>query len=601
MYRFSYIIGLCLIARVMPADDSRPQSLPPANPSWPKVANFIDENVFGELRELNVVPSPLCSDTEFLRRLSLTTIGQLPTAAEVRIFVADKQPDKRTRKIEELLRHKLHAAVWANRLSEMTGNSIEILEGPDELKPKRAKMWHDWLRRRIETNVPYDKIVRDILTATSRSDSPIDEWIDSETALVLSARQGFDASYADRPTLDLFWRRGAADKAYPVEEIAERVASNFMGVRINCARCHKHPFDHWTQDDYRAFVSIFSEVRFDMSPELRANYADRLEKRRELVLAGKDAGPPLPALREVYLAVERHDSTDNDAARMPTPKALGGPILAESVENQTHRGTAFDARAAFVNWLSEPQNPYFARNIVNRVWAYYFGRGLIEPLDALSATNPPSNPKLLDALVADFIQHKYDLRRLEHLILNSTTWQLSSEPNETNVKDHNHFARAYMRVPPAETVIDMWHDAVGISVEFGEDVPKGIHAVEIGPSGLRDKRWDRLLKLFGRSARTLTCDCEPPQGPSIRQTLALMSDSGLMSDISKGRLKALLETKLSDEEILDELFLSTVSRWPTADERSTAMQTRPAPAERTQFFEDILWGLVNTQEFITNH
>jgi Protein of unknown function (DUF1553) len=349
-------------------------------------------------------------------------------------------------------------------------------------------------------------------------------------------------------------------------------------------------------------VSIFSGVRFDMSPELRADISDRLEKRRAQVDAGKDVGPPMPRVREVYIVPQRHDACDEAADKPSSTKALGGPALLASAEKQpSARVTTFDARAAFVDWLSERQNPYFARNIVNRVWAYNFGRGLVEPLDSLSVANPASNPKLLDALVADFIEHKYDIRRLEQLILNSMTWQLSSEANETNVKDRNHFARAYLRIPPAETVVDMWHDAAGVSANFGDGVPPGIHAVEIGPSALRDKRWDRLLKLFGRSARTLTCDCEPPQGPSVRQTLALMSDPSLMSDLSKGRIKELLQTKLSDDEVLDELFLSTVSRQPTADERSAALQIRPAPEDRMRLFEDILWGLMNTQEFLTNH
>jgi len=603
MSRLLIIIGLWLLPHSVSAEELRPLAASPANSTWPDlpVANIVDEHVFNQLRELDISPSPLTGDNEFLRRLTITTIGQLPTAAEVRAFVADNRSDKRTRKVEEMLSHTRHAAVWANRFGEMTGNNIETLEGPDELKPKRVKMWHDWLRRRFEQNMPYDRLARAILTATSRSGSAMDEWIESEEALVRSARDGFESPYAERPELDLFWRREVANKDYPVEEIAERVASNFLGVRINCARCHKHPFDVWTQDDYRSFVAIFSQVRFDMSPELRANFADRLESRRRQVAEGKTVGPPMSRVREVYIAKESHDTND-PARKMLAPKALGGPVFLASATKQIPAGaTPFDARIGLVDWLCQPENPYFARNIVNRVWAYNFGRSLVEPLDAHSNANPSSNPKLLDALVADFIEHKYDIRHLERLIFNSTTWQLSSEPNETNIKDRNHFARGYTRIPSAETVIDMWHDAAGVSANFGESVPAGVRAVDIGPSALVDKRWDRLLKLFGRTSRTLTCDCEPPTGPSIRQTLALMSEPGLISDLSKGRLKPLLETKLTDDEILDELFLSTISRPPTADERAIALQTRPEPAERMRFFEDILWGLMNTKEFVTNH
>jgi hypothetical protein len=444
--------------------------------------------------------------------------------------------------------------------------------------------------------------VRAILTATSRAGGDLDAWIDNEEALLLSARDGFDAPYADRPTLDLFWRREVANKDYPVEEIAERVASNFLGVRINCARCHKHPFDVWTQDDYRSFVAIFAHVRFDMSPELRASFADRLDRRRAQLEAGQTVGPAMLRVREVYIANDQRHGNDQAANKPHPPKALGGPVLLASTNRPDQSDLEpFDARVGLVDWLCEPQNPYFARNIVNRIWAYNFGRGLVEPLDALSKSHPPSNPQLFDALVADFIEHEYDIRRLERLILNSTAWQLSSEPNASNVHDQHHFARAYTRIPTAEAVIDIWHDAAGVSVNYGDGVPNNIRAVELGPNALADTRWNRLFKLFGRSSRTLTCDCEPPAGPSIRQTLALMSEQGLMADLSNGRLKPLLETNLTDDDVLDELFLSTVSRLPTEDERALALESQPAPAERLPFFEDVLWGLMNTKEFVTNH
>jgi hypothetical protein len=592
MFHIRNILCICLaLASFAHADDSSTPAISQP-PSWPELttANYIDDHIFGRLRELRIVPSPLASDTEFLRRVTLTTTGQLPTADEVRSFVADRAPDKRARKIDELLSHKLHAAVWANRLSEMTGNSLDTTEGPDELKPKRAKMWHDWLRARFETNTPYDVLVRQILTATSRGEESIDAWIDEETSLVRATREGFSSRYADRPTLDLFWRREAPNADYPVEALAERIASNFMGVRINCAKCHQHPFDRWTQDDYRSFVNVFSQVRFDMSPALRTAFADRLQNRRDLIAAGEEPGPPPPRLREVYVRPSANGPSSSPPT--PAPKSLGG---------QEIPAAASDYRATFMDWLGDPQNPFFARNIVNRVWAHHFGRGLVEPLDGFSTANPPSNPELLDALATDFVRHGYDLRHLERLILNSSTWQLSSEPNATNTDDHTHFARAYVRMPPAETVIDMWHGATGIVTNFGDDVPAGVHAVEIGPNRLSDKRWDRVLKLFGRSARTQTCDCEPPAGPSIRQTLAFMNDPGLVADLSTGRLKTLLDSKRSDDEILDELFLSTLSRWPTAEERTATAQALQTSEARAQFWEDALWGLLNTREFITNH
>jgi hypothetical protein len=555
--------------------------------AWPalEIANFIDARVFERLREQQLVPSQLAGDAEFLRRLSLTTIGQLPTPDEVRGFLADDGPDKRARKIDELLAHKLHAALWATRFSELTGNSLKTLEGPDALKPKRAKMWHDWLRKRFAENTPYDDLVRQILTATSRGDADVDRWIDDEAALTLTARGGFGALYAERAGFDLFWRRDEVDGRYPAEEIAERVASSFLGVRINCARCHKHPFDRWTQEDYRAFAGIFAQVRFDLSPEVRSRYAERIDERRRRAAGGGEAGPPLPRIREVYLAAPASGASAAKA------KALGGSEFSSSR----------DPRAALMDWLNDPANPYFAKNIVNRVWAHHFGRGLVEPLDGFSADNRPSHPALIDELAADFIAHGYDLRRLETLILNSSSWQLSSEPNAAKGASDDYFARALVRLPPAETVLDMWLSATGTAPDFGHWVPAEIRAVEIGPSRLGKKRWDDFLDLFGRSARSETCDCAPKQSPSIRQTLALMCDTNLLADVSHGAHRAMLQAALRGDSLIDEMFLRTLSRFPTGTERASALDAIAAASNKHQAFEDLFWGLINSQEFITNH
>jgi hypothetical protein len=251
-----------------------------------------------------------------------------------------------------------------------------------------------------------------------------------------------------------------------------------------------------------------------------------------------------------------------------------------------------------MDWLNEPQNPFFARNFVNRVWAHHFGRGLVEPLDGLSDKNTATHPCVLDALAADFVDYGYDIRRLERLILNSTTWQLSAEPNDANRSDQGYFSRAYVRMPPAETVIDMWQSATSIAVDFGDGVPEGIRAVEVGPSVIADPHWNGFAKLFGRSARTQTCDCTPSNSPSIRQTLALMSDSDLLGNLSGS---ALLDCELADNELLDELFLRTLSRLPSDEERRAAIEAVGAAENRRQAFEDVLWALVNSQEFITNH
>jgi hypothetical protein len=580
------------------ADDSAEPSESPFTP-WtePASRNFIDEQIFAHLREHAIVPSVLCDDATFLRRLTLTTIGQLPTPADVRAFTADNDPQKRSRKIDELLAHSLHAAVWATRFCDITGNSIETLEEPAELKPKRAQMWYEWLRRRLERNVPYDQLVRGIITATSHAAGETESWIDREATLVLQARAGFESDYAEREVLDLFWRRKNVEDKYPVEQMAERIASSFLGVRINCARCHDHPFERWTQQDYRQFVSIFSRVRFDMSPELRARVTVRIEARRRQVAEGTPVGRPLPSVREVYLA---DTATAGFAGDGLIPKALGGPELGP-VPTAGQLQQLRDERVALADWLCDAQNPFFARNFVNRVWAYYFGRGLVEPLDSISAAEASPHSQLLNQLAGDFVQHGYDIRWLERLILNSTSWQLSSEPNDTNRGDRDYFSRAYVRMPPAETFIDMWCGATGIKPDFGGNVPQDILAVEIAASSLGSNRWDGVLTLFGRSKRTQTCDCETTNSPSIRQTLALMSDENLLADLSAGELGPLLDAGLGTDEIIDELFLRTLSRLPTDRERTAAAEATRQADDRRLAFESILWGLVNTQEFITIH
>jgi hypothetical protein len=561
--------------------------------------NLIDEEILRVLRNANIPPSQISSDEEFLRRVTLTTTGQLPSADDVRGFLADSDYDKRARKIDELLAHPLHAAMWATRFCEMTGNDVASLEGPDQLKPKRAKMWHDWLRRRFSANTPYDQLVRGVLTATSRAEGEsASDWIDREAALIHAARESFDAAYAERPSLDLFWRRSAAGQDYPIEELAERVASSFMGVRIGCAKCHAHPFDRWTQQDYRAFANIFSQVRFDLSPELRQAVADRLEKRRSQRAAGEGAAPPLPRLSEVYLS-EASIVLRDKATGEPLPvRPLGGPIL----EIPANSGTGtIDLRVQLMDWLNEPANPYFARNIVNRAWAMHFGRGLVEPLDGISTSHAPTHARLLDELAEDFVDHGYDLRRLERLILTSTTWQLSSIPNDGNRADHEHFARAHVRMPAPHVMVDMWHAAVGLPADLGADVPRELRAVEIAPSRLTGTPWDRLLELFGRAARTQPCECTPAPGPSIRQTLALLCDSSLMDRLPHGRVQSLCDLELSDAEVVEELFLSTVSRFPTDAERQTATSHLAEAADRKSACVDLLWSLMNIQEFVTIH
>jgi hypothetical protein len=578
--------GNLLTARVLV-----PASITPGF-TYPQVpeANYIDHEVFAKLSKLNIVPSEQAGDAEFLRRVTLDTIGTLPTPDEVRAFLADRSPAKRARKIEELLAHPLHAALWATKFCDITANNLDAMEDPPDLGPKRAKMWHDWFRKRIASDVPYDQIVRGILTATSREGLKVDAWINREVGLHEELRKGFETHYADRPGLDLFWRRLANDDFFPLEQMGELTATAFLGIRLECAQCHKHPYDRWTQADYRAWANIFGQTEFDSSPETTAAVADLLEARRKA--APGQAGPSIPRLREVYIRNEPRRRLPHPEHGGPLPaKALGGPEIA----------LQGDARVRLCDWLVAPDNPFFARAFVNRVWAHYFGLGLVMPVDNFSVTNPPSNEPLLDALAKDFVSHQYDIRSLERVILSSRTYQLSAVPTPTNLQERGNYARSYPRQLMAEVVADALEAALGVAEERGPGLPPRVRAVEVAPNRVQNEYLSTLFRVFGRPARTTTCDCERFQEPAVPQTLFLMSNPVVLKGLTSGRLPKLLAENRTDENVLEELFLATLSRFPQEGEKRTALDHVRAKADRQKGFADVLWGLINIREFILNH
>jgi hypothetical protein len=558
-------------------------------PDLPAV-NYVDREVFARLRQLNMIPSDLATDEEFLRRVALDTIGSLPSPDEVRTFLADQDPQKRTKKIDELLAHPLRTALWATRLCDITANNVDVMEQPEELRPRRARMWHDWFRKRIALNRPYSEIAHGVLCATSRNGRAIDTWIQEDVALLATAQKGARTGYADRPTLDLFWRRGDAnDDFFPLEQIGELTAAAFLGVRIECAQCHKHPYDRWTQADYRAFANVFAQVKFGASPESRVPLNRVLDEHRQ---KGDISDLSLLDLHEVYVSNYRlRRLSDPQTGGVLKPKALGGPEL----------DFDGDAREKLYAWLVRPDNPFFARSFVNRVWARYFGTGLVEPVDNFSVANPPSNDRLLDALARDFIAHNFDIRHLERTILTSRTYQLSARPNATNAQDRRNYGHANVRRLMAEVVVDVLHDALGVRPNFGADVPPGSKAIEIASNRVRDGDLANIFKIFGRPARTAACDCERSMEPAVPQTLFLMTDEKLLQKIAQGRLRKLLASKLADEAIVEELFLATLSRFPEAAEKRAALEHLKSRPDRQATFVDVVWGLINTREFIVNH
>jgi hypothetical protein len=559
--------------------------------SHPAAVNFIDREVFAKLSALGIQPSDLASDDEFLRRVHIDTIGRLPDPDEARAFLADPSRNKREAKIDALLAHPLHAALWATKLSDLTGNNTAALENPPE---KRSRMWHDWLRDRVARNVPYDEIVGGILLATSREDRDIGSWIGEARRVDQAAMKGFETGYAARKTLDLFWTRKGLDP----ELLAEQTAAAFLGVQLQCAQCHKHPYDQWSQADYRAFANAFGQVRFGVSAEAKKAVEAENRERRKI----KDKNQRPPDLKEVYLdpAKPKRLKHPVTGADLP-PRAPGGPTLDD----------ASDYREALLEWLRHPENPFFARAFVNRVWAHYFGRGIVDPVDNFAAGNPPSHPRLLDALAEDFVSHGFDLRRLEREILRSRAYQLSSVPNASNAADERNHARMIPRPMMAEVVVDVLNSALGVSDEFPKDAPKGSQAIEVASSRVQDGDLSYAFRVFGRPQRAAACDCERPSEPALPQALYLMTDESVLAKIRDGRLKSLLardETlrsgNASDEQlgtVLDELFLATLTRFPDDAERLAALAGIRRHEDTAAGLRDVLWALINTREFILNH
>lgn len=548
--------------------------------------NYIDGLVYQKLRRLNIAPSPLAGDAEFLRRVTVDTIGSLPSPDEVRAFLADGDPDKRSKMIDSLLAHPLHAALWATKLCDITGNNTDALENPRPIQPKRSQMWHDWLRKRLTENQPYDRIVHDILTATSRDGQPATAWLANVRKLDDAAQAGYVNDYAVKPTLDLFWRRQAN---VPPEQWGEKTAAAFMGVRLECAQCHKHPFDRWSQQDYLAYANVFGQVTFGISPEAKPLIDEENNARKAKTPQANQA----VQVREVFLNARPRTLTDPDTRKVLQPKALGGPEIAVS--------NGQDAREALFTWLRKPENPYFARSFVNRVWGHYFGVGIVDPVDDFSQANPPSNPELLDALAKDFVEHGYDIRHLESAILRSRTYQLTASSNETNRLDRKNYSHAYVRPLMAEIVLDMLNSALGVEENFGPDAPPHSRAVEVGSSRVQNANLAYAFRIFGRPARAAACDCDRSMGPALPQTLYRMTDATLLAKLQNGRLAQLLGSNRKDDELLEDLFLATLTRLPRENEKQAFLSHLAAKGNRKAALTDTLWALINTREFVLNH
>lgn len=498
-----------------------PTGLQPAPPATP--ANYIDQLVGEKLQKLRIEPSDVCSDRVFLRRVTIDITGQLPTEDDYRRFTADKAPDKRARLVDRLLGQKEFAEIWAMKWAELL-----MIKSSNTVSYKSAYLYYNWLNERISRGVPLDQIVRDLLTASGGTFSnPATNFYQIE-----------------RDTL----------------KTTENVAQVFLGLRIQCAQCHNHPFDRWTMDDYYGFAAFFSQVGRKTG-----------EDYRETIVFDRGGG-------EV-----RHPV----GGRPVAPKLLGGP-------QPDVKGV--DRREVVARWLTSPDNPHFAPSVANRIWAHFFGIGIVEPVDDVRVSNPPSNPQLLDALGKKLIEYEYDFRRLVRDICNSQTYQRSTQPNSTNADDERNFARARVRRIQGEMLLDCISQVTETKDKF-RGLPLGARAVQIADGATSNY----FLDSFGRSPRETVCACEVQMSPTLSQALHLINGDTVNNKIRAGGLvKKLQDAGQSPEAIIKTLYVRCLCREPSDEElaKLKAVVEGDKTAER---LEDVFWALLNSREFTFNH
>lgn len=525
---------------------------------YPAVATptKVDELVVEKLRKLGIVPADLCTDAEFLRRVSLDLTGTLPAAADVEKFLADASPNKRAEKIEELLASPAYAAWWATKLCDYTGNNDRQLNNVNNVVTNAASQgWYDWIYKRVADNAPYDQIVEGIVLGSSRR--PEQSYTDFCKEMSDLYRPGSEKAFADLPSMPYYWAR---QNLRQTEDKAIAFAYSFMGVRIQCAQCHKHPFDQWSKDDFDQFKPFFAFVKYSANgpkdemqaileecglKDLRGN--DLRKKLPELLKEGKTVpfaeivatSATKPKAAEAKgKGKGKQDKTAKAADAKDLPKGATARLLnGQIVQLADHQ----DARKPLMDWLRAKDNPYFAKAFVNRAWANYFNAGIVEPPDDMSLANPPRNKALLDHLAAGFLEHNFDMKWLHREICNSATYQRSWQTNSTNERDEKNFSRAVPRRLPAEVAVDAIQQAVSSDPKAAQalqsikgraiTVPGASAQNRGGPGGDRGF----AFQVFGRSTRESNCDCDRSTEASLLQTVFLQNDSSVVAAISGGR------------------------------------------------------------------
>ena len=510
---------------------------------YPKIATStkIDKHIIGKLSKLGMIPAETCDDAEFLRRISLDISGTLPAPHEVESFLNDSSPNKRSKKIDELLESPGYAAWWTTKLCDFTQNNYDDLINVAPVRERPSQEWYDWIKKRVTDNVGYDDITEGILLATSRaSDEDFEQFTNSMNA-IYQEKPGHE--FADREHMPYYWAR--RNFRNPDDRVLG-FAYTFLGIRIQCAQCHKHPFDQWTQTDFKEFRGFFTRVNFGINPESRKEYtamvkelgADKLRGNQLIRELGKNVkGRKNVPFSEVYVTKARPQRANNKNRkrrrgnnRSPATAKLLGAEVVEINKMQ-------DPREALMEWLRREDNPYFARAFVNRVWASYFNRGIIEPADDLNLANPPTNAPLLDYLSREFVRRDFDMKWLHREITNSDTYQRSWKTNKTNELDEVNFSHYIPHRLPAEVLYDAIHQATA-SDDAIDSIKNSLDGRTIGlaASGLRNRTMREkqyALTIFGRSKRDNNCDCDRSVEPSLLQTMYIKNDNDVYSAINR--------------------------------------------------------------------
>ena len=503
--------------------------------------NYIDESVYDKLKQFKILPSAICTDADFIRRVYLDLTGLPPTPSQVREFLAkpESSQKKRSLLVDQLLDSREFVDHWTHKWADLLQCNRKFLG------ERGVWLFRNWIRDAVATNKPYDQMVRDLLLASgSTFKNPVANYYRISSGPVKEGNRNI----------------GLEVKTDAATESATQL---FLGVRFSCNKCHDHPFEKWTQNQYYEFSSFFSEI-------------------------GVKRGQ-LPDERIIY-------SKYNPVGGVEHPKT--GQIVKANVPFGELKPLEPDPRSALVDWLTAGSNPLFARSMANRMWSYFFGRGIIDPVDDIRSSNPPSNPKLLDLLTKDFVEHQFDLKHLMRTIANSRVYQHSVQTNDWNKMDTVNFSRAIPRRLTAEQLLDSIMAATGSRTSFA-DMPTGIRTTQLPDSNLDDRGF---LKLFGRPERESVCECERVSEVSLSHALTLINGPTVAEAIKdeKGRVPLLIEKGVDDSALIEEIYLATLSRLPDTSEQVNAAAYISSAQNKIEGTQDLMWALINSPAFLFN-